>query len=80
MPLCLEKDSVISPAANIEKSTGKSVGVLRNVISKYGLGVIRLNEMKNDLTVSTADGQKVKIVPHQPAWWPKEEVSESSSG
>ncbi|XP_064620200.1 putative transferase CAF17 homolog, mitochondrial [Lineus longissimus] len=82
VPLTLESEQpgVISPGSNIEKPNGRSAGVLRNLLSKYGLGVVRLSEMKNDLSVSAASGVKVKVMPHQPAWWPKEEDSESSMG
>ncbi|XP_062578401.1 putative transferase CAF17 homolog, mitochondrial [Saccostrea cucullata] len=52
--------------------TKKNAGKYRNSLDKFGLGLIRLAEVKKKLVISTPSGQQYNVRAHIPSWWPQE--------
>ncbi|CAL1528939.1 unnamed protein product [Lymnaea stagnalis] len=72
MPIELDTPAPISVNAVIStKEKGKNAGKFRSVEGLYGLGLLRLEHIKVDLTVKSAVGETVSVRPHIPEWWPK---------
>ncbi|XP_048747304.2 putative transferase CAF17 homolog, mitochondrial [Ostrea edulis] len=52
--------------------TKKNAGKYRNSLDKYGIGLIRLAEVKKRLVISTSSGHCHGVKAHIPSWWPQE--------
>ncbi|RUS91537.1 hypothetical protein EGW08_000652 [Elysia chlorotica] len=65
-PAQVECDTTI-----VTKEKGKNAGKFRNAIGIYGLGLLRLAHLKDELCVRTKDGQTVSVKASLPDWWPQ---------
>lgn len=78
MPLLFD-DVVDKPLGYDEKilnESGNAVGKFRGCVTKYGLGLMRINESLSARQLNVS-GINVKIV--KPAWWPQESQKEMLS-
>lgn len=41
-------------------------------MDRFGLGLIRLAEMKKRLVIPSSDGHLYSVKAHIPSWWPQE--------
>ncbi|KAK3798050.1 hypothetical protein RRG08_034610 [Elysia crispata] len=64
-PAKIECDTTI-----VTKEKGKNAGKFRNAVGVYGLGLLRLAHLKDELTVMAKDGQIVSVKANIPNWWP----------
>ena len=53
------------------KEKGKNAGKFRNSVGLYGLGLLRLAHIKDELVVKAKDGKSVSVKPSIPDWWPR---------
>ncbi|XP_022288369.2 iron-sulfur cluster assembly factor IBA57, mitochondrial-like [Crassostrea virginica] len=52
--------------------TNKNAGKYRNSVDRFGLGLIRLAEIKKRLLIPSTNGQNYNVKAHVPGWWPQE--------
>ena len=72
----LEFDSVpdgLSAGDNIVSQNGKSAGKFRNSAGKYGLGLVRMAEIKGTMSVKNKDDKSYNVQIKSPSWWPVDE-------
>lgn len=50
----------------------KNVGKFRICAGQYGLGLLRIADVKGELSVKTRTGLSAKMTALQPNWWPTE--------
>ncbi|XP_071113876.1 putative transferase CAF17 homolog, mitochondrial [Haliotis cracherodii] len=73
MPLVFDRDGApIETGTNITRDDGKNVGKFRNSVGKYGLGLIRMADVKGQLSVANTGGEAVPVITNPPLWWPHE--------
>ncbi|GFO48793.1 Caf17, partial [Plakobranchus ocellatus] len=71
VPLQLEFPADIECDATITtKEKGKNAGKFRSAKGIYGLGLLRVAHLKDELVVMDKDGKGVPVTPHVPDWWP----------
>ncbi|EDO42091.1 predicted protein [Nematostella vectensis] len=74
MPFTIASNNISSGAA-IKTEAGKASGKVCIVHGQYGLGMIRLANLKaGKLLVEAKDGQHTEMRPYVPDWWPKDET------
>ncbi|XP_041351566.1 putative transferase CAF17 homolog, mitochondrial [Gigantopelta aegis] len=72
MPLVFERvPSGLQPGCIIVRADGKNVGKYRSSFGIHGIGLIRIAEIKGELSVHSSDGDILKLTTHVPNWWPK---------
>ncbi|KAH9525602.1 Iron-sulfur clusters incorporation protein [Bulinus truncatus] len=72
MPIHLNSQVKIDTDTTIfTKENGKNAGKFRSCQSNYGLGLLRLEYIHEDLILTAQDGQTVSAKTHVPDWWPK---------
>jgi len=78
MPIVFLRDVVIKPGATLETSAGKPCGKLRSSSGRYGLGLLRVEEVvagKGPLIVREGNDVLCEAETHLPRWWnPADEV------
>lgn len=73
MPLVFDKPpGEIEPGENIKNENNKSVGKFRSCFGQYGLGLMRINELTGDLTVTNKTQETVSLKAVIPSWWPQQ--------
>lgn len=67
-------DTEVKPDASVENSSGKVCGKVRNVMGKYGLALLRLEEVVGKQQLIIKDGDKVvaQASTFIPSWWDTE--------
>ncbi|KAL4237443.1 Iron-sulfur clusters incorporation protein [Mactra antiquata] len=72
MPLVFEKPpGVIDPGENIKNSdNNKNVGKFRSISGLYGLGLMRVTELSERLTIVNKAQEIIKLKAVIPKWWP----------
>ncbi|XP_046574788.1 putative transferase CAF17 homolog, mitochondrial [Haliotis rubra] len=73
MPLVLDRDGAsIETGTNITRDDGKNVGKFRNSVGKYGLGLIRMADVKGQISIANKSGEGVPVITNPPLWWPQD--------
>lgn len=54
------------------EDTNKNAGKYRNSVERFGLGLIRLAEIKKRLVIPSPNGHLYSVKAHIPNWWPQE--------
>lgn len=63
----------LSADDNIVSQNGKSAGKFRNSVGKYGLGLVRMAEIKGTMSVKNKDDKSYNVQIKPPSWWPVDE-------
>ncbi|GFR76516.1 IBA57 homolog, iron-sulfur cluster assembly [Elysia marginata] len=72
VPVQLEFPAEIDCEAKITtKEKGRNAGKFRNAVGIYGLSLLRLAHIKDDLVVTAKNGQTISLKPSIPDWWPQ---------
>ncbi|XP_055887699.1 putative transferase CAF17 homolog, mitochondrial [Biomphalaria glabrata] len=72
MPIYLDSTATITSDTTIlTKANGKNAGKFRSCEGHYGLGLLRLEYIREELTVESIDKQVISLKPKVPEWWPE---------
>ncbi|XP_059143849.1 putative transferase CAF17 homolog, mitochondrial [Physella acuta] len=71
MPIELDQSVTVNPDVTIStKASGKSAGKFRSSEGQFGLGLLRMELIEENLGVTALDGQFIHVKVHLPGWWP----------
>jgi len=79
MPVVLKEEADISKDTAILTDKGKNAGKFRSSQGLYGLGLLRLAQAKNNLSVPGVSGDTVPLTCQKPSWWPEDILSPVNS-
>lgn len=80
MPLVLESHpSELKAGDNISTESGKSAGKFRKAVGNYGLGLMRLANIKGQLAAKSDSDINYPLTVKTPSWWPDEGSTEKTT-
>lgn len=80
MPLVFESHpSELKAGDSISTESGKSAGKFRKAVGNYGLGLMRLANIKGQLSAKTENDINYTLTVQTPSWWPDEGSSDKTT-